>query len=254
MNRHQGGELPFFDQGHANRRTYPDVLESGGFLRRKLLQIVVDDEGPAGAELSHRLLAEVSQTVVTEDMHRARRRPIPADGEAVLVGIHIGIGAARYVEMLAKHPGRHRHHAVGITGLGRLLVECVQEKQPGFVLPHGRLRTPTLDGRARALGNIADKLQLFGAPFARPGIVQIQQRHHPVGLGDRHVDERARRDRLESLGTIADARVFFRIGTDDGLAPLEVFDVAAIVAEAQHACEAQDARCVPVADNGDGLG
>ena len=187
-------------------------------------------------------------------MHCAGRGPIAAYGEAVLVRIHVGVGAVRDAEMLADHFGRDRHHAVGIASPGRLLVECVQEKQAGFVLPHSRFRTAALDGRARALGNIANKLQLFGAPFARLGIVQIEQRHDPVGLRDRHVDERARRDRLESIGTIADARVFLRIGTDDGLAPLEVFDVAAIVAKPQHACEAQDARCVPVADNGDGLG
>src|SRR3954464_7942256 len=111
MNRHQRGKSSFFHEGHADRRTDPDVLKSGGFLRRKLLQIVIDDKGPAGAELPHRLRAEVSQTVVTYDMHCAGRGPIAAYGEAVLVEIHIGIGAARYIEMFAKHPCRHREHA-----------------------------------------------------------------------------------------------------------------------------------------------
>lgn len=128
-------------------------------------------KGPAGAQLSHRLLTEVGKAIVPQDVHRAGGCPVPAYGEAVLIRIHVGIGAVRDAEMLTDHPRRHRHHAIGIADLGRLLVEGVQEEQPGFVFAHGRFRTAAFDRSARALGDIADEVQLIRAPFARRGIV-----------------------------------------------------------------------------------
>ena len=156
--------------------------------------------------------------------------------------------------MLPDHSRRHRHHAVGIASPGRLLVESVQEEQTDLVLPHRRLGTTTFDGGSRALGDIVDEFELLRAPFPRRCVVEVQERDDAIGLGDGHVDKSASGYRFERRGAIADARVFLRIGTDDGLAALQILDVGAIVAEVQDPCQAQNARRIPVTDDGDGLG
>jgi hypothetical protein len=92
---HERGEAAFLHQRHADGGGDPDVLERRGLLRRELAEVVVDDERQAGAEVRHRELAKVSEAVVPDDARQARCRPVATDGEAVLVLIHVGVGADR---------------------------------------------------------------------------------------------------------------------------------------------------------------
>ena len=115
--------------------------------------------GFAGAKLLHRQLAEIGQAVVADDVPRPRRRPVAADGEAVLVRIHVGIGAAGHAEMLAHHARGDGEDRVGIGALRGLLAQGVEELQPGFVLAQLRVaRTPCVVSTTMAMTPIGRPL------------------------------------------------------------------------------------------------
>ena len=76
-----------------------------------------------------RQLAEIGQTVMPDDVTGARRRPVAADGEAVLVGVHVGIGAAGHAQMLADHACRDGQDGIGIGAFRGFLAERVEELQ-----------------------------------------------------------------------------------------------------------------------------
>ena len=61
------------------------------------------------------------------------RGPIAANGKAVLIGIHVGIGTAGNAEMLADHPCRDRKDRVRIGALCGFLAERIEELQPLLV-------------------------------------------------------------------------------------------------------------------------
>jgi hypothetical protein len=86
MHRHQRRQPAFLDQRHADRGGDADRLEGGlsGASSRRL-------------SLTTMASASRSATAFTEASgvrgRRVRRRaPVAADGEAVLVGVHVGIG------------------------------------------------------------------------------------------------------------------------------------------------------------------
>ena len=90
-------------------------------------QVVVHDQRLAGAQVLDRQLAEVRQAVMADDVDGSRRSPVAADGEAVLIRIHVGIGATRHPEMLAHHAGGDRKDGIRIAAFGRFLAENVEE-------------------------------------------------------------------------------------------------------------------------------
>ena len=104
--------------------------------RRQFVAVVVDDQRPAGRQLGHRLHAEIGEAVVADDAGRARRAPVAADGEAVLVGVHVGIGADRGAEMLAGQPRARLQDLVGVVQAGGGAAEAVEEGEPPRVLAH----------------------------------------------------------------------------------------------------------------------
>ena len=136
MHRHQRRQPALLDQRHADRGADPDRLERGGFCRRKLAAVVVDDQRPAGRQFGHRLHAEVGEAVVADDAGRARRAPVATDGEAVLVGVHVGIGADRCAEMLTGKPRARLQDFVGVVEVGGGTAEAVEEGEPPRVLAH----------------------------------------------------------------------------------------------------------------------
>ena len=138
MHRHQRRQPAFLDQRHADRGGDADRLEGGGFFRRELAAVVAHDQRPASAEFRHRLHAEIGQAVVADDAGRARRAPVAADGEAVLVGVHVGIGADRGAEMLAGEPRRRLQDSVGVVAAGGGAAQPVEEGEPQRVLAHRR--------------------------------------------------------------------------------------------------------------------
>ena len=182
MDRHQRGEPAFLDQRHADGRADADALERRGLLRRQLLQVVVDHQRPAGAEILDRELAEIRQAVVADDVHRARRRPVAADREAVLVRIHVGIGATGDAEMLADHARGDGEDRVGIGALGGFLAERVEELQPRLVLA----QAPRRMHRLRGLDHDRDHADRLSALAEHRRIIEI----HPDLLGHAGARER----------------------------------------------------------------
>ena len=67
-----------------------------------LMKRVADDQRPAGVQLGHRLAAEIRQAVMPDDGVGAGRRPVAADREPVLVGIHVRIGADRNAQKIGR--------------------------------------------------------------------------------------------------------------------------------------------------------
>jgi hypothetical protein len=53
--------------------------------------------------------------------------PIAADGEAILIFVHVGIGAVGQVEVLANHPGGGGQYLVGAFEPRRRCAELVEE-------------------------------------------------------------------------------------------------------------------------------
>src|SRR5690348_814183 len=93
VDRHQRREPALLDERHADGGADTHTLERRGFLRRKLPQVIVDDQGFAGAKLQHGALAEIGKAVVSQDVPGARRGPVAAYREPVLVRIHVRVGA-----------------------------------------------------------------------------------------------------------------------------------------------------------------
>ena len=136
VDRHQRRQAAFLDQRHADRGGDADRLEGGRFVRRQLPPVVADDQRPAGRQLDHRLHAEIGKAVVADDAGRARRAPVAADGEAVLVGVHVGVGADRGAEMLAGEARAGLQDLVGIVQAGGGAAEPVEEGEAARVLAH----------------------------------------------------------------------------------------------------------------------
>ena len=138
MDRHQGGQAAFLDQGHADGGGDSDRLEACGRVRRQFLQVVVEDQGLAGMEFLHGQRAEIGQAVVPQNAGRAGRAPFATDGKAVLIGVHVGIGADRDAKFFAHHAGGGGQYGVGIQALGCFPSQHVQKAQTRFIVAkHG---------------------------------------------------------------------------------------------------------------------
>ncbi|GJD95637.1 hypothetical protein OCOJLMKI_2850 [Methylobacterium iners] len=77
---------------------------------------------------------------MADDARRALGRPVAADGEPVLVRVHVGIGAVREAEMLRHHPRRGGQDGVGVGAGDGGPAQCVKEAEAGLVLPRFLLR------------------------------------------------------------------------------------------------------------------
>jgi hypothetical protein len=130
VDRHQRREPASPHEGHADGGGDADRLEGRGLMRSQLGEVVIDDQRLARAQPLHRQNAEVGEAVVTDDAGRSWRGPVPADGEAVLVGVHVGIGAVGHLEMFGDASGRYRQDGLGVRGLRQGFAETVQESQP----------------------------------------------------------------------------------------------------------------------------
>ena len=130
---HQRGQAAALDQRHADGRGDADVLEGLGLMRRQIARIVVDDERQARMQPLQRHRAEIPQAVVTDDGGRTGRRPVAPDGKAVLILIHVGIGAVGQAKMRRHHAGGDRHHGVRVIGVSDFAAEIVQEAQPHLI-------------------------------------------------------------------------------------------------------------------------
>ena len=127
MNGHERGQQTFLHQGHANGGADADLLECRRFLRRQFLQIVIHHERLAGSEIRDCELAKIGQAIVADNVKGIWSRPVTADREAVLVRVHVGIGAAGYAQMLADHARGDCQDRVCIGAFRRLLSQCVEK-------------------------------------------------------------------------------------------------------------------------------
>jgi hypothetical protein len=98
---HQWRKPSALDQRHADRRSQSDLEERRRLRRLQLGADVVQHERLAGSQIRDGEPAEIGKLAVIDDAWRARRAPVAADGEAVLIGVHIGVSANRNSEMLA---------------------------------------------------------------------------------------------------------------------------------------------------------
>jgi len=86
---------------------------------------------------------------VPNDGRRTQRAPVPANGETVLIAIHVRVSADRNAHMLADHARRDREDRVRVTAFRRLFRERIEKPQPCFVLAQAQ-------GRVMRLGDLDD--------------------------------------------------------------------------------------------------
>ena len=225
MHRHQRGQPALLDERHADGRADADVQEGLGCFGRQFGADVLHHQGFARAEIGDREAAEIGEAVMADDAGRTFRAPVAADGEVILVGLHVRISADRDAEVLAEEAGGDRHHSVGVGRRGDRLAEPVEEAEALLAVAQRAFRAQSFHCHAGAVGNLADERQLVRRPAARLGVIEIEQRNEATLLGDRHVDHRLRADCLERLGAICRARIGLGILENDGLAALQVFYV-----------------------------
>ena len=254
VDRHKGGKAPLPPIGHADGRADPDALKRLRFFGIELDEVVIDDQRSALAQFGDRLLAEIRELVTTENVQRARGRPIAANGEPVLVIVHIGIGAIGHAKMLAKHRCRDGHDLFGCPAVRRRAPEAIEEDKADFVFPNRKLCAPPFNRGSRALSHLMDQVQFSIGPIARLGVVEVEKSDDAARLDNRHVDERPRGNRRQRLGLFTDARIARRIGNDDGRSAFKVFNVVAVITEMQDSCESLHPRCIPVAADRDRFG
>ena len=133
---HQGCQLAVPDQGHTERGGNPDGLKRLRLFRLYLGAIVIDDQRRAGAQIPYSQIAKIAQAVTANNAARSRRRPIAANGEAVFILVHVGIGAHRYVQELARQFGGDGEHGVRV---GQELRGARQFIEEGALLFDARL-------------------------------------------------------------------------------------------------------------------
>ena len=147
---HQGGEPSVLHQRHADGGRDPDRPEGLGLVRGELGGVVVDDERPAGIEFLDGQGAEIGEAVMPEDRGRRRHVPVAADGEAVAVRIHVGVGAIRQVQVRADAARGDLQDRAGVAGVRGCLAQLVEEAEAALVLGD-----PTL--AEDALGDVAHR-------------------------------------------------------------------------------------------------
>ncbi len=144
VNGHQCGQPAFLDQRHADGGGDVELLEGRRVGGGQTGEVIVDDEGFAGAQLLDRQTAERGEAVVADDAHAARRRPIATDGEAVLVGLHVGVGATGQSQVFAEHARGGGQDGIGIDTARRLLGQRIEEAQALLVFTQRQVGPGTL--------------------------------------------------------------------------------------------------------------
>ena len=104
--------------------------------------------GTASNDSTSAVEAEQGQRIHASAARHALDRPVGADGEAIAVGIDVGIRAARRAELLAEQPRRRRHHLTGIDERTGGLAELVEKA----VAPFAGLDGQAGDGAVTARG------------------------------------------------------------------------------------------------------
>ncbi len=89
----------------------------------------MDDQRFPGAQQKHCLLTEIAQAVVADDAWRTRCRIVAANGEAVLVSIHVGVRAVGQLQLLDHQPGARRQDCLRIGGIGHRFADGIEDGQ-----------------------------------------------------------------------------------------------------------------------------
>ncbi len=134
VDRHQRGQAPLDHQWDADGGRQSHTEEGLRFLRHQFDRNVVENEWTAGAQILHRELSKGRKAVVADNACRAARIPFPADGEVVLVRLHVRIGANGDFEMPPQHLRGCCQDAVGVDALGGFLTQHIEKAQPRFIL------------------------------------------------------------------------------------------------------------------------
>ncbi len=171
------------------------------------------------------------------------RAPAPALHRCE-VGAGVGIPAPvvpEHASVRVGHPGQLvdiLDESLELAGLGKQLL----------------LGAPPLDRHAGAMRDLTEEGQILGRPLPGGFVIDIQQGHQTLLLGDRHVDEGLGADPLEGGGTRPRALVLLRVADDSCLAAFQIVYIRAVVAEPQGSGNGSHARGVPVPFDRDGLG
>ena len=126
VNGHQRGQASGLDQRHANRRRHTQSLEGRGFLGRQFRQVVINDQRLTGLQALDCQLAEVGQAVVPDNAGRTFCSPVAANGKAVFIGLHVGIGAVGQVQVGRQYLCGGRHDRSRIGGIGYTVADRIQ--------------------------------------------------------------------------------------------------------------------------------
>src|SRR4051812_310871 len=102
MDRHQRREATAPDQRHADGRRYPDIEERLRLGWRQLAMVIADDQRLSTAKVVDGKAAEAREAVMAQDAGCARSGPFAADGKAVLVIVHVRIGAHGDTEVVTE--------------------------------------------------------------------------------------------------------------------------------------------------------
>lgn len=170
---HQGSQSALFDQRHTDGCRYPDILKGLRFLGSNFLKVVVDDKRLVGAEVGDSQATEIGKTVISPDAGRARCAPIAADGEMVLVLLHVGIGANRDAKMFAEEPSGDLHDSIGVGREGYLPAEAVEKSKAFGVLTEGQFGAKAFYRRTRPVRDCRNEGYFLRRPASGRGVVQV---------------------------------------------------------------------------------
>ncbi len=134
MNRHQRFEAPLFHEGHAHGGADANGLERRRFVWRKLDAVIPDHQRFTGAQALHRIRAEVAEAIAADNAFDTGCGPVSADRETVLVGIHVGVGAQRSVEIPSRYLGGAGEHVLGFDAHLCRALQIVEESAARHVL------------------------------------------------------------------------------------------------------------------------
>ena len=64
-----------------------------------------------------------------DDARRAMRRPVAANGKAIFILVHVGVGTDGYLQMFGQQAGRRRQDGFGVGGIDHAVADGVQHCQ-----------------------------------------------------------------------------------------------------------------------------
>ncbi len=139
MDRHHRDQPSLLDQRAAHDRLDPDAAEHRAAIIDGQLHIdMADDERAPRAHVRRGARAKQRQAVDPGAAGRAIC-PVVADGEAVIVGIDVGIGAAGRAQMPAEQFRRQRHDLARREGAHGRFAQLVEQLESLFAFPQGSL-------------------------------------------------------------------------------------------------------------------